>query len=185
MVFIQWPQSKILKDSYFQDVKFLRAICDWFLRILRVNSLTICIFAMAVIKRSDCPSDFQPKYRAHAENIVTTCVLMSMIWQILQGKGSHPRKKHHFFCAILKLGGPPCPNWFRQLLAPKASAEGACILTEMGNCYEVWLMTVVVVCVVTEMVWMLVIGSYIQVPNLVASLWHFLTISFMRMWMLL
>ena len=38
------------------------------------------------------------------------------------------------------------------LIAPKASAEGACILTEMGNCYEVCLMTVVVVYVVTVMV---------------------------------
>ena len=67
--------------SHFQNIKFLRAICDWFLRILMVNSLTICIFAMAVIKRSDCPSDFQPKYRAHAENIVTTCVLAQLVFE--------------------------------------------------------------------------------------------------------
>ena len=36
--------------------------------------------------------------------------------------------------------------------APKASAEGACILSKLGDSYEVWLVTVVVVCVVTVMV---------------------------------
>ena len=37
-------------------------------------------------------------------------------------------------------------------IAPKASAEGACILSKLGDSYEVWLVTVVVVCVVTVMV---------------------------------
>ena len=37
------------------------------------------------------------------------------------------------------------------IIAPKASAEGACILSKMGDCNKVWLVTVVVVCVVTVM----------------------------------
>ena len=41
-----------------------------------------------------------------------------------------------------------------SFIAPKASAEGACILAEMGNYYGVWLVTVVVVCVVTVMLLM-------------------------------
>ena len=39
-----------------------------------------------------------------------------------------------------------------KFIAPKASAEGACILSKLGDSYEVWLVTVVVVCVVTVMV---------------------------------
>ena len=39
-----------------------------------------------------------------------------------------------------------------EFIAPKASAEGACILSKLGDSYEVWLVTVVVVCVVTVMV---------------------------------
>ena len=38
------------------------------------------------------------------------------------------------------------------VIAPKASAEGACILAKMGDCYGVWLVTVVAVCVVTIIV---------------------------------
>ena len=38
-----------------------------------------------------------------------------------------------------------------NFIAPKASAEGACILSKMSYCYEVWLVTVVVVCLVTVM----------------------------------
>ena len=43
-------------------------------------------------------------------------------------------------------------TFYFLFIAPKASAEGACILAEMGYCYGVWLVTVVVVCVVTVMV---------------------------------
>ena len=68
------------------------------------------------------------------------------------------------------------PNHFR-FIAPKASAEGACILSKLGDSYEVWLVTVVVVCVVTVMVWVLVYGSYIEVANMGVSgdtFWHIL-----------
>ena len=41
---------------------------------------------------------------------------------------------------------------YAPIIAPKASAEGACILSKLGDSYEVWLVTVVVVCVVTVMV---------------------------------
>ena len=36
-------------------------------------------------------------------------------------------------------------------IAPKASPEGACILTEVGDCYGVCLVTVIMGCVVTVM----------------------------------
>ena len=32
-------------------------------------------------------------------------------------------------------------SFYFNLIAPKASAEGACILAEMGYCYGVWLVT--------------------------------------------
>ena len=35
-----------------------------------------------------------------------------------------------------------------SFIAPKVSAKRACILTEMGYCYGVWLVTVIMVCVV-------------------------------------
>ena len=38
-------------------------------------------------------------------------------------------------------------------IAPKASAEGACILSKMGYYFRVWLVTEIVVCVVTVMLW--------------------------------
>ena len=66
---------------------------------------------------------------------------------------------------------------FLTVIAPKASAEGACILSKLGDSYEVWLVTVVVVCVVTVMVWVLVYGSYIEVANMGVSgdtFWHIL-----------
>ena len=53
--------------------------------------------------------------------------------------------------------------WWCGVIAPKASAEGACILSKMGYCCETWSLTVVVV---TVMMWVLVYGSYIQVANL-------------------
>ena len=37
------------------------------------------------------------------------------------------------------------------IIAPKASGEGACILSKMGYCYGVWLVTVIMVRVVTVM----------------------------------
>ena len=37
------------------------------------------------------------------------------------------------------------------VIASKASAEGACILAEIGYCYGVWLVTVIMVCVLTVM----------------------------------
>ena len=42
----------------------------------------------------------------------------------------------------------------KMFFAPKASAEGACILAEMGYCYEEWLVTVLLVCVVTVLLLM-------------------------------
>ena len=39
------------------------------------------------------------------------------------------------------------------VIAPKASAEGACILSKMGYYFRVWLVTEIVVCVVTVMLW--------------------------------
>ena len=44
-------------------------------------------------------------------------------------------------------------NEFIVLIAPKASAEGACILSKMGYYFRVWLVTEIVVCVVTVMLW--------------------------------
>ena len=40
-----------------------------------------------------------------------------------------------------------------RFIAPKASAEGACILSKMGYYFRVWLVTEIVVCVVTVMLW--------------------------------
>ena len=40
-----------------------------------------------------------------------------------------------------------------KFIAPKASAEGACILSEIGYYFRVWLVTEIVVCVVTVMLW--------------------------------
>ena len=60
-------------------------------------------------------------------------------------------------------------------LATKASAEGTCTLSKNGYCYKVWLVTVVVVCVVTVgLDWMLVYWSYMQVAILGESWSHFL-----------
>ena len=74
-------------------------------------------------------------------------------------------------------GHHPSTPLSTSFIAPKASAEGACILSKLGDSYEVWLVTVVVVCVVTVMVWVLVYGSYIEVANMGVSgdtFWHIL-----------
>ena len=44
-----------------------------------------------------------------------------------------------------------------SLIAPKASAEAACIISKMGYCDGMWLVTVVLVCVVTAvlLIWLL------------------------------
>ena len=42
---------------------------------------------------------------------------------------------------------------FAAVIAPKASAEGACILSKMGYYFRVLLGTEIVVCVVTVMLW--------------------------------
>ena len=62
-------------------------------------------------------------------------------------------------------------------IAPKASAEGACILAEMGNCYGVRLVTVIMVCVVTVMllIWLLLCSrgpTHTEVPNLGDIFWQ-------------
>ena len=44
-----------------------------------------------------------------------------------------------------------------SLIAPNASEEAACIISKMGYCYGMWLVTVVLVCVVTAvlLIWLL------------------------------
>ena len=44
-------------------------------------------------------------------------------------------------------------SFYTFFIAPKASAEGACILSKMGYCFRVWLITEIVVFLVTEMLW--------------------------------
>ena len=60
---------------------------------------------------------------------------------------------------------------FLSLNAPKASAEGACIICKMGYCYRVWLVTVVVVCVVTVvlLIWLLLEVWLVTVVRVVSN----------------
>ena len=63
-------------------------------------------------------------------------------------------------------------------IAPKASAEGACILSKMGYYFRVWLVTEIVVCAVTVM---LCYGIWVihRVPNLGANWSRFLAVTLM------
>ena len=57
----------------------------------------------------------------------------------------------------------------KRLIAPKASAEGACILTEMGYRYGVWLVTVIMVCDDcndTDLATVAVVGVVIIMPSI-------------------
>ena len=62
-------------------------------------------------------------------------------------------KRRYNFSLIALLLLPILLLFFYFFIVPKASAEGACILSKMGYYFRVWLVTEIVVCVVTVMLW--------------------------------
>ena len=70
--------------SHFQNINFLRAICDWFLWILRVSSdnVHLCNGLYSNILNEDGPSDWQPKKMPMPKTIEKYVYVQSDIWRL-------------------------------------------------------------------------------------------------------